>query len=94
MIKFKTILGIFYYRVLALINSPEFILSSPDNSIFETLSGFVRATQIDLIGNNITEIPSNAFNNTELEEPGWFLFTAIEKIGEQCIFTFEKFETT
>ena len=45
----------------------NFILTSPDNSIFETLNKFVHAKEIDFNGNNITEIPSNAFNNTELK---------------------------
>ena len=40
-------------------------LTSPDNSIFEALSKFVRLEQIELGGNNITEIPSNAFQNKQ-----------------------------
>ena len=42
-------------------NNP--LLTSPDNSIFEILSKFVLAHEIDLFYNNITEIPSNAFKN-------------------------------
>ena len=39
------------------------LLTSPDNSIFEAVSKFVRATVIDMSNNNITEIPSNAFQD-------------------------------
>ena len=38
-------------------------LTSPDNSIFDAMSQFVRANYIDLYKNNITSIPSNAFRN-------------------------------
>ena len=43
------------------------LLTSPDNSIFNTLSEFVHAKIIRLRDNNIKDIPSNAFNNTELK---------------------------
>ena len=39
------------------------VLTSPDNSIFQVLSKFVRAEWIWLRYNNITEIPLNAFRN-------------------------------
>ena len=41
----------------------ELILTSPDNLIFETLSKFVLAKSISFYDNNITKIPSNAFQN-------------------------------
>ena len=37
------------------------ILSSSDNSIFEVISKFVSLEYLELVDNNITEIPSNAF---------------------------------
>ena len=37
------------------------LLTSPDNSIFEVLSKFIKANVIELSENNITEIPTNAF---------------------------------
>ena len=40
-------------------------LFSPDNSIFEAMSKFVLAHSMQLHENNITEIPSNAFNNSQ-----------------------------
>ena len=39
------------------------VLTSPDNSIFQVLSKFIRAKLILLRHNNKTEIPSNAFRN-------------------------------
>ena len=44
------------------------LLTSPENSIFQVLSKFVRARVIDLSYNNITEIPSNAFQDIVGEE--------------------------
>ena len=38
-------------------------ISSPDNLIFEALSKFVHAKSIEFYENNITEIPSNVFQN-------------------------------
>ena len=47
-------------------NNP--ILTSPDNLIFEVLSKFGRAKLIWFYNNNITEIPSNAFQNIVLKQ--------------------------
>ena len=45
------------------------LLTSPDNSIFQVVSKFVRARVIDLSNNNqITEIPSNAFQDIVCEQ--------------------------
>ena len=39
----------------------NFLLSSDDNSIFEVFSKFINLEELQLEDNNITEIPSNAF---------------------------------
>ena len=40
-------------------------LSSPDNSIFKIFNEFQKIQNIELLFNNITEIPSNAFNELD-----------------------------
>ena len=56
-------------------------LSSP--SIFTTLSKFINITMIHLLNNNITEIPSKAFENHQdkLKE---FSITGLKKIGNNA----------
>ena len=49
-------------KSLTINNNP--VLSSPDNSIFEMFTKFVNLQTLYVQGNNITEIPTNAFRPT------------------------------
>ena len=51
----------FFTTYLKIFSNPA--LSSSDNSIFEVISKFVNLEELQLIDNNITEIPSNAFKS-------------------------------
>ena len=52
-----------FTKILWIASNPA--LSSSDNSIFEVISKFVNLEKLYLIDNNITEIPSNAFQSIE-----------------------------
>ena len=57
------------------------ILSSPDNSIFKIFNGFPNIRFFELMFNNITEIPSNAFNELDHLDVVHFGGESIKKLG-------------
>ena len=64
--------------------SGSFKLSSSDNSIFEVISKFVNLEELQLENNNITEIPSNIFNNQDELEFLTFKGKSIKKLGPRA----------
>ena len=68
------------------------MLTSPDNSIFQSLSKFVRAEYITLSLTNITEIPSNAFQTIEGKQDHLdgliFIGSSFRKLGNNAFSQF------
>ena len=69
------------------------LLSSPNNSIFEAVNKFTQLVTWSLSGNNITEIPSNAFKNRQGQMKIITMYgQSIRKIGENVFSNFKNLE--